>query len=270
MGNQFTMGKETREQLFRKAFDIFMNTYADRNHLNLVKWDVQRNRLKNTNIHQYQVTIPRSYYQYSLNSYTDPDGNIHEAEEIYTYQYVPQKDAFITQFASYFDDYFIVKDEIVVSYVKLDAISTQSEDLIARIKVQFISKQFPFPMPPTELEEANQFICELQERIAGLKNNIDIGFSTYTEHINMLNIQFKREFNILTNHIKAGNRMSLRMIEKLKEFYTLENAEDCPVCYEKITPDMLVVPLCSHFICSSCCKNCSSCPICRTAYKLNI
>lgn len=39
--------------------------------------------------------------------------------------------------------------------------------------------------------------------------------------------------------------------------------EDCSVCWKAMSPDELHIPMCGHFICTSCKARCHCCPVCR-------
>ena len=45
-----------------------------------------------------------------------------------------------------------------------------------------------------------------------------------------------------------------------------DNREECPVCFETITPEMLTILDCSHLLCGECCDKCTKCPICRDVF----
>lgn len=51
-----------------------------------------------------------------------------------------------------------------------------------------------------------------------------------------------------------------KCIKKINEF------QQCPVCYETIEPDALIVPNCTHMICDTCVRKCDNCPLCRDKY----
>ena len=42
--------------------------------------------------------------------------------------------------------------------------------------------------------------------------------------------------------------------------------EECHICYDRIESNNLILPRCSHYICSSCHSQCTRCPTCRAKY----
>jgi len=95
-------------------------------------------------------------------------------------------------------------------------------------------------------------------------------YETQCEQFRLLendNYHYKRRYNLAkTEYTKMKKIVSAteRLPTIIKTLY--DNAkmnEDCPVCYEKMNIDNLEVPLCGHFICSTCSTRCTNCPICR-------
>ena len=63
------------------------------------------------------------------------------------------------------------------------------------------------------------------------------------------------------NNIKSGTEKKIRSFYSEKGVY-----EDCPVCYEKILPEILYISTCFHYICLDCSTKCKNCPLCRETY----
>jgi hypothetical protein len=101
----------------------------------------------------------------------------------------------------------------------------------------------------TELEEKEQEINFLKAKIDSKTRKV-ITFRT------ILNRERERaEYNYK------------RMQTKFRAMYAAEKKyEDCPVCYDTIVPEKLIIPGCFHYICVSCVVKCESCPMCRDDY----
>lgn len=260
--------KKTRDELFQKSFDLVIQDYIEMRNINTREWSLKKTtRKKNSSLHKYKFVIPRSYLQYAVSEYTDPEGFIHPIEEVYTYQHVPDADSFIYALTDHFEDYYIKIEDEVVSYVKLDhKPNPDSEDFVATIEVKYINGVFPYPVPPTDLELANQRIVRLSTEIINLKVNAEIGLAVYTECVEARARVMSNEIRDKAIQIESKNNMLLRMKEKLKEQYARLDPCECPVCYTQIPGEKLVITDCCHYICSTCSEKCTRCPLCRTEF----
>jgi len=260
--------KKTRDELFQKSFDLVVQDYIEMRNINTREWSLKKTtRKKNSSLHKYRFVIPRSYLQYGVSRYTDPDGFIHQVEEVYTYQHVPDADLFIYALTDHFEDYYVKIEDDVVSYVKLEhKPNPDSEDFVATIEVKYINGVFPYPVPPTDLELANQRIVRLSTEIINLKVNAEIGLAIYTECVELSAQVMTNDIRNKAMQIESKNKMLLRMKEKLKEQYTIHDPCECPVCYAQIPGEKLVITDCCHYLCSNCSENCTRCPLCRTEF----
>ena len=260
--------KKTRDELFQKSFDLVIQDYIEMRNINTYEWSLKKTtRKKNTSLHKYRLVIPRSYLQYAVSQYTDPDGFIHQVEEVYTYQHVPDAGSFIYALTDHFEDYYVKIEDELVSYVKLEhKPNPESEDFVATIEVKYINGVFPYPVPPTDLELANQKIVRLSAEIINLKMNAEIGLAVYTERVEMREQVMTNDIRNKTLQIESKNKMLLRMKEKLKEQYASLDPSECPVCYTQILGEKLVITDCCHYLCSNCSEKCTRCPLCRIEF----
>jgi hypothetical protein len=260
--------KKTRDELFQKSFDLVVQDYIEMRNINTREWSLKKTtRKKNSSLHKYRFVIPRSYLQYAVSRYTDPDGFIHQVEEVYTYQHVPDADLFIYALTDHFEDYYVKIEDDVVSYVKLEhKPNPDSEDFVATIEVKYINGVFPYPVPPTDLEIANQRIMRLSTEIINLKMNAEIGLAVYTECVEARAQVMSNDIRDKAILIESKNMMLSRMKDKLKELYPKHDPCECPVCYTQIPGEKLVITDCCHYICSNCSENCTRCPLCRTEF----
>jgi len=73
--------------------------------------------------------------------------------------------------------------------------------------------------------------------------------------------------NILNRERKRAEHNYKRMQQMLRKQYADTDTHiECPVCYDEICPDKLIIPNCCHSICLTCVSKCDSCPLCRDVY----
>lgn len=241
--------KKTRDELFRKSFDIILQDFCEMRHMNTYEWSLKRISRKQGALHKYKFVIPRSYLQYVTSQYTDQEGFLHPVEEVYTYQFPPEPTAFVLNMNAYFANHYVRMDDVVVSYVKMEHIpNPESFDFVASIEVKYVNGLLPYPIPPTDLELANQTIEKLTEKMVSFKINAEC-----------------MENNIRNKEIQLKSKTTMlhRMKDKLKEQYKRNDPDDCPVCYIPIPCENLVITDCCHYLCSNCSEKCARCPLCR-------
>ena len=260
--------KKTRDELFQKSFDLVIQDYVETRNINTYEWSLKKTtRKKNASLHKYKFVIPRSYLQYAVSEYTDPEGFIHPVEEVYTYQHVPDAGSFISELNNYFANHYVTIEDEVVSYVKLEhKPNPESQDFVATIEVKYINGVFPYPIPPTDLEIANQKIERLSTEIINLKVNAEIGLGIYIECAELSAQVMSNDIRKKAIQIESKTMMLRRMKEKLKELYLGHDPSECPVCYTQIPGEKLVITVCCHYICSTCSEKCTRCPLCRTEF----
>ena len=54
-----------------------------------------------------------------------------------------------------------------------------------------------------------------------------------------------------------------RLASIIREQYKDREPDDCPVCFDPISCEKLIVPCCGHLICGDCYTRCTACPVCR-------
>ena len=266
--NTSNVMKKTRDELFQKSFDLVIQDYIETRNINTYEWSLKKTtRKKNSSLHKYKFLIPRSYLQYAVSEYTDPEGFIHPIEEVYTHQHVPAAGSFISELNEHFEEYYVKIEDEVVSYVKLEhKPNPESQDFVATIEVKYVNGAFPYPIPPTDLEIANQRIVRLSTEIINLKVNAEIGLAIYTECVELSAQVMTNDIRNKAMQIESKNKMLSRMKEKLKEQYVRLDPCECPVCYTQILCEKLVITDCCHYICSTCSEKCTRCPLCRTEF----
>jgi hypothetical protein len=268
----------TRDQRFRDSFDEFF--LAEIKSENLKHYDPLRLLTKNTkkNLHEYVLTIPSRYKIYDVtNDVFDEDGNlIHPRESVFTNQVLPDFEFFETKYFGYFDKYRLFDGCRTLSWTYVYNMNTTQDNFevdnpsfTVVIDVYYYKNYSPYPIKPemsitndkyNKLLKQNNDLMEknenLTEQIEGLHDLVIMN----EQKNRFLQKKINRLYDMFS---KNHNRMTNKIIELLNE----ENKyEDCPVCYEKMDSDTIIVPGCCHYICCDCMKKCENCPICREKY----
>lgn len=259
--------KKTRDELFKKSFDIIIQDFCEIRHMNTYEWSLKRTSRKPGSLHKYKFLIPRSYLQYTTSQYTDQEGLVHPVEEVYTYQFPPEPTAFVLNMNAYFANHYVKTGDDVISYVKMEhKPNPESQDFAATIEIKYVNGAFPYPIPPTDLEIANQRIVRLSTELINLKMNAEIGLAVYTEYVEARDLAQQNEIRNKIIQLKSKTKMLHRMKDKLKEEYKRNDPDDCPICYIPIACEKLVITDCCHYLCSTCSEKCTRCPLCRTEF----
>uniref|UniRef100_A0A6C0EDD0 RING-type domain-containing protein n=1 Tax=viral metagenome TaxID=1070528 RepID=A0A6C0EDD0_9ZZZZ len=268
----------TRDQRFRDSFDeFFMNEIKNDE---LKYYNPLRLLTKNTkkNVHEYILTIPSKYKICDItHDIFDEDGQlIHPRDSVYTDQVIPDFDYFETKFLDYFDKYRLFDGFKILSWTYVYNMNTnennyQSENpsFNVTIDVCYYKNHSPYPIKP-ELEITKAKYNKLLKQHNDLmeENN---SLSNQVEELHDLVIMIEQKNRFLHRKIRKlneifsnnHNRITNKVIELLNE---QNKYEDCPVCYEKMDSETIIVPGCCHYICCDCIKKCENCPICREKY----
>lgn len=255
------MPKFTRDELFQQAiaeyllcFDVILDVGE------IQQYGIQTYTLTNKTQnktkfeHDYDLIIPKEIIIAHRDITVERDDNEVawiDSEPIYGEHELPTPAEFIKSFDDYFAPYKLYVSHTLISYVRIQQTHTtlSRTNLTFHIKVVYFKSHSPFPRPLTELEEKEQEIKFLKAKVEAKTKKI-ITFRSILE---------RERARSLYNY--------KRMQAKFRSMYaTCYKFEDCPVCYEIITPDKLIIPNCFHYICESCVVKCESCPLCRDEY----
>lgn len=265
------MPKQTREELFKDAFASFMeNVEVKPNNKTymITAYDLISNTTnKNCYIQKYELKIPNQIVLGYREIYTvDGKSNIWEDEQpIYGEQDVPTINEFIESFDNYFKEFRLYLNHKLVSQMyianKWEHKSIKNE--VLNLTVIYHKSHTPFPRPLTEMEIKNKEVDRLlvlndeyEETIEELTYN----YSVIQKKINKIKQEKRKE-------LERNTLNYTRTQKKWREMYTKHNDfQPCPVCYETIEPDALIVPNCTHMICDTCVRKCDKCPLCRDNY----
>jgi hypothetical protein len=257
------MPKLTRDDLFRNAIEMFLSDVTVTSIPNEeTKYNISTYELisvtsnKNKCIQEYELTIPSSiisaYFDRTVSS-DDGEETWIDSEPIYCTQETPLLCDFIDSFHEYFDKYHLSIDRTPVSYMSIINLPRIRNipicDEILRLKVVYHKSHTPFPRPLTLLEEKDREIEFLETKLR-----------RKTNRANTLE-------KLLDKNYERAEHNYKRMQKKFRAIYTESGKlENCPVCYEEITPDKLIIPNCFHYICEVCVMKCDICPLCRDKY----
>lgn len=269
------MPKQTREQLLRTALTEYLLDFEVKTGVDIIqKYSITYYKLsgltenKNCIKQKYILNIPSKV----LLGYKDnifEDRLLSYAEPIYNEQELPGIELFIDSFNEHFTKYQLTwgKDR-AVSYMNMNCPKESKDavnigDLDLNITVVYHKLHTPFPRPLSELEikeqKINKLEIDLQDRELEIED-IQLNF-------NVINKKFYKLKRKMEEKEKRDEK-NYKQTQKLwREMYKTNNIyQDCPVCYEQILPDNLIVPSCAHIICDNCVRKCDDCPLCRQNY----
>ena len=255
------MPKLTRDEMFQRAMAEFLQTVE----VKLTNGEIKPFHIRSYTLtnktenktkfeHEYELVMPKDVviaYR-DITSHLESSEVVWEdSEPIYGIQELPSITEFTQSFNEYFNPYKLYLQHTLMSYVRIltPPTSTASANKTVQIKVVYHKTHTPFPRPLTELEEKENEINFLKAKIDSKTRKI---------------ITFR---NILNRERDRAEHNYKRMQTKFRAMYAAENKyEDCPVCYDTIVPEKLIIPSCFHYICVSCVVKCESCPMCRDDY----
>ena len=268
------MPKQTREELFNNALATFLVDFEVTDGINnkrciITKYDLTGKTVnKSCCIQNYELKIPNKIVLGYQDIYTvdQETNNIWEdSQPIYGFQDIPPIQQFIESFDKYFKQFRLYINHQVVSHIYISNVwkPTSIDNEILKLKVVYHKSHTPFPRPLTELEEKNKEIVRLTEIVDDYEDNMD-------DLTNKFSIVQKKLYKLKKENDKNTERNALnykRTQTVWREMYKKQNEfQPCPVCYETIEPDALIVPNCTHMICDTCVRKCDKCPLCRDNY----
>jgi len=276
----------TRDTKFKLAFDSFVKDV-----IGVTDYDLENlTKNKSEYRHIYSFSIPE---QKVFIGFIDRDGithtgndianmNISSDQEQLDVEYIPEKKSFEKQFAATFDPY---KDEYSIpsmipgkppykhanSYVGIDKCEVNDEtgDLEGKIYVVYHKKHIPYHVEQDDSVYEKKYsvlLCSFNHTRTKLNiayNDIDELQDDLVYNERQLRKAKRVLYRETNNHTLCENNL----INKLHSAYNIsEIKEECPVCYDTIENEKLVIPRCAHYICDSCHPRCDECPICRISY----
>ncbi len=169
------MPRFTRDQRFRKAFDVYMYDFVSSTDLvDLRQWKLNRISENQTSCeHIYGLSISSDYIMYTVDAHTPigsdaimytvdahtPIGSdaMQVSEDVYGTQQLPSLRELKAHFTAYFKPYDLVIGDTIMSYIELLDMDDQGDEINAIVRVIYHKKHMPYPVPPcTEIEELRQ------------------------------------------------------------------------------------------------------------------
>lgn len=255
------MPKSTRDSLFQQALADFLNEFEVKTiDGELKKYSIQTYTLtnqtisKNNVVHDYILSIPKDIliaYRDITSSHPSSEVVWEDSEPIYGEHHVPLLNEFVNSFNTYFNPYRLYVHNSLMSHIRISNNTSNISVACNPICIQIIyhKTHAPFPRPLTQLEEKDNEIRYLSGMIRTKTKKID----TLRTVLNRERVRSKYNYK--------------RMQQRLRHIYTETNQPvDCPVCFEQIVSDKLIIPSCFHYICISCVMKCDTCPLCRDEY----
>lgn len=275
---------QTRDDKFKLAFDMFVKDVIGIPDYGLT--NLTKNKSESRHIYEFLIPkqtiiigfIDRCGVTYTGNDFINMD--IGSDNESLKKEYSPDLDVFEKQFNATFEPY---KDKQELpshrnmpyiyykSYVDIyNCVINEDGDLYGKLCVVYNKKHLPYPLEKNDNEYEKKYITLLKKC-----NNTDRKLSIalfdideLQDDIHRYNKQLRSIKKELYRETQNNNLSEMNLINKLHEAYKiLPTKEDCPVCYETIENDKLIIPRCSHYICNECHPRCDSCPICRIKYN---
>ena len=250
----------TRNDKFKEALSIyFMNSNINIPSSEPLIWNVE-GITQNTkeNYHRYTIEIPRRVQQYIIDEHHDPSGCLIEQEIVYRLQSLPNIEELQKDFHNYFEPFFIKKGNLVVAYTDLKNMELIGSGLHGEIVVLYHKSYLPYPY---------QNISVNMNYLTDKMNKKDEDIDEMQEYVFEMNRDINKMKKQITRHNLFHNEYKKRTEKKIRSFYSEKGVyEDCPVCYEKILPEILYISTCFHYICLDCSTKCKNCPLCRETY----
>ena len=264
--------KYPRDTLFSASLRDYMDNVlpelARGNELEQVKsWKLHKSEgfSVRSNCHEYSIEIKRNVF-YRVDAYHDEHGNYHESEVEYVTS--PSVGDFTDHFHTYFQPYASYEDSVPKSCINISLTSDTPDTLIVYIEVIY-HPSFCYPYPPSKYssDTLSEFRQDMRDEVLSLRrrlNDMELECIQYRNEA----ILWKKKFKAVRDAAKASIHQYEQHIKK--QYIELGQTEECPVCYETMTGATLAIPRCFHYLCISCSTKCTSCPLCRTAFAVEL
>lgn len=275
------MPKQTREELFNDALASFLEDFEVNDGINNKRYIITKYELisktvkKSCCVHNYELKIPDKVVLGYRDIYTvDPETNDiwEDAQPIYGVQYVPTIHQFIESFDKYFNEFRLCINDRVVSHMYISNVSEHKSiyNEILKIKIVYHKSHTPFPRPLTELEiKTKELEIKTKEiaRLLTVSDEYEETIEDLTYNYSVIQKKISKIKNEKMKEIERNNSNYNRTQKVWREMYIkINDFQPCPVCYEIIKPEDLIVPNCTHMICDTCVRKCDKCPLCRDNY----
>ena len=263
------MPKLTRDQQFQISFNEFMTSLSDVFYPDLKEWKlVAKTQNKTSSTHRYELSIPNENVLYRIDPYTDANGVHHLPETVEGEQEVPEPNDLTIHFENYYESFALKQYNTLLSYTSLvNCRNNDAGDLVATIVVCYYKSHLPYPSENKTKEQLKERCDRLEKERKELSEMITEWSLLYQKQEKDIKKLKKQMNKMQVTSVLEKREIVHKMQGKIREFYERDSSkEDCPVCYECIETQQLMVPKCCHYICGSCYDRCDICPICRVEY----
>ena len=267
------MPKYTRDQLFQTSFHRFMASFIDTYCEDLTVWRLTcLTENKTSSVHTYSFEVPK---QISIGrvdtAFVDQNGVQQEpGGELLIDQEMPSVECFSDVFTNHYVHYELEQNGRVLSYTSLNNCSLNAEgNFDATIEVCYYKSYIPYPSNIQSREQLEQQCRQLKISNHNLRFDLDNAFdSLRNKNKKISNLKKTLRVHEEQSNERLANTI-YRMQERIRDLYAIVGKEEeCPVCYEEMHPNELVVPGCCHYICARCNQSCDKCPLCREEYVM--
>lgn len=276
----------TRDTKFKLAFDRFIKDIVG-----ITDYELENlTKNKSESRHIYRFKIPE---QTVVIGFIDRNGVTHMGndvanmiistdEELRT-EYKPEKELFTKQFMDTFDPY---REEetlacmipgqppytYATSYVGLNncELNVETGVIEGKICVVYHKQHIPYyvELNNTVYEKKYAVLLCRFNNIRNQLNNAYNDIDVLQDDLLLNERQIRKLKKVLCRETNNHELSEKNLINKLYDAYKKSDIkEDCPVCYDTIENEKLIIPRCAHYICNSCHSRCDECPICRTSYE---
>ena len=273
--------KMTRDTKFKLAFDSFIKDVVG-----VLDYDLENlTKKKSESTHIYSFNIPEQTIIYG---FIDRNGDTHtgndivnmdmSSDELLKTEFIPEKELFTKQFTETFDPYIDAETipghshfKFAKSFVRLEncEVNDESGILEGKICVVYHKQHIPYYVEKDEgvyEKKYSLLLCRfnnVRTKLNNAYNDIDEIQDDLLYNERQLRKAKRVLYRETNNHTLSENNL----INKLHAAYIKSDIkEECPVCYDTIENEKLIIPRCAHYICDSCHPRCDECPICRMSY----
>ena len=254
---------KSRDELCQGAIHNLMTTTYD------IRYRIVTRQAARTSFnHCYNIEIPKLIKLYDVDTNHTINGTTYGPGPMFIEQDLPTAQEFIEHFNHYFEEYAHYEEPTTsghgerTSFIETTHLTDEGDKLVATVNVKYIKKYYPFPVQTN--------VVDVETKYNELKTQHDNKCSQLLLLIND-NKHYRRRLATVTRTLCKVRENMHNVRPKITSLHNIiktlygKNAttDDCPVCYESMPVEKLVVPDCGHFICSSCSPQCTRCPICR-------
>lgn len=178
-------------------------------------------------------------------------------EAIYGTQNVPLLDVWCSRVANYYNKYVRYNDAGEMMSKVFSSMIQINDDLhgIIFVKCGSWDDRLPFP-----IKEETQLLRIFKKEKMKMEQQIQ----ERNECIEKMRLRWRETSDAIFQRMRERH---VYMQTKMRLWYSERTTlEECMVCFTSMTADTLYIPMCCHFICTSCHQQCSSCPVCRDGF----